>query len=257
MKIIAIAQHKGGVGKTTSALGIGHSLVLLGHRVLLVDCDPQSNLSSTFPDLQANNLCMVLRGEATLTDVVQPIGERLSLIASRPELSPLERMIGADATHPNLLRRQLAALRPHFDYMVLDTPPSMGPMTVMSMVAADYVVAPMRPDPFAFAGFYKLLDMLDAVRDNFNPALELKGVFLTQYHPNYRGQVYHDFAAELAQQARVQGLLMNTSIRINAKLVEAVALKIGIHTHAPESNSAQDYLALTRELLTRFSHEQA
>lgn len=257
MKVIAIAQHKGGVGKTTSALGIGHSLVLLGRRVLLVDCDPQSNLSSTFSDLQANNLCMVLRGEATLADVVQPIGEGLSLIASRPELSPLERMIGADATHPNLLRRQLAALRPHFDYMVLDTPPSMGPMTVMSMVAADYVVAPMRPDPFAFAGFYKLLDMLDAVRDNFNPALELKGVFLTQYHPNYRGQVYHDFAAELAQQTRVQGLLMNTSIRINAKLVEAVALKIGIHAHAPESNSAQDYLALTRELLTRFPHEQA
>lgn len=251
MKIIAIAQHKGGVGKTTSALGIGHSLILLGHRVLLVDCDPQSNLTSTFTGVQEPNLCMVLRGEATLADVVQPVGVGLSLIASRPELSPLERMIGADATHPNLLRRQLAGLRDQFDYVIVDTPPSMGPMTVMSLSAAHYVLAPMRPDPFAFAGFYKLLDMLEAVRENFNPALELKGVFLTQYHPSYRGQVYHDFAKELAQQPRVRGLLTNTSIRINAKLVEAVALKKSIHVHAPESNSAQDYLALTQEILTR------
>jgi chromosome partitioning protein len=251
MKVIVIAQHKGGVGKTTSALGIGHSLVLLGKRVLLLDCDPQSNLSSSFADLKPANLCMVLRGEASLSDVVQPVGERLSLVAARPELSPLERMIGADATHPNLLRRQLAPLRAQFDYLLIDTPPSMGPMTVMSLTAADYVIAPMRPDPFAFAGFYKLLDMVDAVRDNFNAALELKGLFLTQYHPNYRGQVYHDFAAELARQPRVQGLLTNTSIRINAKLVEAVALKTSIHAHAPDSNSAQDYLALTRELLTR------
>jgi chromosome partitioning protein len=253
MKVIAIAQHKGGVGKTTSALGIGHSLVLLGHRVLLIDCDPQCNLTSTFANLQPANLCMVLRGEVTLAEVVQPVGDNLSLVASRPELSPLERMIGADATHPNLLRRQLAPLRDAFDYIVIDTPPAMGPMTVMSLVAAQYVLAPMRPDPFAFSGFYKLLDMLDAVRDNFNPALELKGVFLTQYHPSYRGQVYHDFATELGQQPRVQGLLTDTSIRINAKLVEAVALKIGIHAHAPESNSAKDYLALTEEILTRIA----
>jgi len=253
MEVIAIAQHKGGVGKTTSALGIGHSLVLLGYRVLLVDCDPQSNLTSTFANVQAPNLCMVLRGEATLAEVVQPVGDKLSLIASRPELSPLERMIGADATHPNLLRRQLAGLEGQYDYVIIDTPPSMGPMTVMSLTAAHYVLAPMRPDPFAFAGFYKLLDMLEAVRDNFNPALELKGVFLTQYHPSYRGQVYHDFAAELAQQPRVKGLLTDTSIRINAKLVEAVALKKSIHAHAPESNSAHDYLALTQELLTRIA----
>ncbi len=253
MKVIAIAQHKGGVGKTTSALGIGHSLVLLGHRVLLLDCDPQSNLSSTFANLQPANLCMVLRGEATLADVVQPVTDRLSLIASRPELSPLERMVGADATHPNLLRRQLAGLREAYDYVVIDTPPSMGPMTVMSLAAANYVLAPMRPDPFAFSGFYKLLDMLDAVRENFNADLELKGVFLTQYHPSYRGQVYHDFAAELARQPRVQGLLTKTSVRINAKLVEAVALKMSIHAHAPDSNSAQDYLALTQELLTRIA----
>src|SRR5205823_14629264 len=142
------------------------------------------------------------------------------VIASRAGLTPLERMSGADATHPNLLRRQLAGLQAQFDYIVIDTPPSMGPMTVMSMTAAHYVLAPMRPDPFAFAGFYKLLDMLEAVRDNFNQTLELKGVFLTQYHPSYRGQVYHDFAAELAQQPRVKGLLTDTSIRINAKLVE-------------------------------------
>jgi len=253
MKVIAVAQHKGGVGKTTSVLGIGHSLVLLGHRVLLLDCDPQSNLTSTFAHLQPANLCMVLRGEATLAEVVQPVGTGLSLIASRPELSPLERMIGADATHPNLLRRQLAPLQADYDYLLIDTPPAMGPMTVMSLVAAHYVVAPMRPDPFAFAGFYKLLDMLDAVRDNFNPVLALTAVFLTQYHPSYRGQVYHDFATELGRQPRVQGLLTNTCIRINAKLVEAAALKVGIHAHAPNSASAKDYLALTKEILTRLS----
>jgi len=251
MKVIAVAQHKGGVGKTTSALGIGHSLVLLGHRVLLLDCDPQSNLTSTFANLQPANLCMVLRGEATLAEVVQPVGPRLSLIAARPELSPLERMVGADATHPNLLRRQLAPLQADYDYLIIDTPPAMGPMTVMSLVAAHYVVAPMRPDPFAFSGFYKLLDMLDAVRDNFNPVLTLTAVFLTQYHSSYRGQVYHDFATELSRQPRVQGLLTSTSIRTNAKLVEAVALKVGIHAHAPDSNSAKDYLALTEEILTR------
>lgn len=249
MIIITTAQHKGGVGKTTSTLCIGQSLAMLGYRTLLVDTDPQHNLSSTFPDVEARHLGDVLQGQKTLAQVIQQVGGNLWLAPSHTSLGNLERSISGDVTHPFFLRKHLATVAGGYDFALIDTPPSLGPMTVMALVASRYVLAPMRPDSFSFAGFYKLLDMMDLVNENYNPALELKGAFLTQYHPSYRGRVYADFAEALTQNPRVASSLMQTSIRTGIKVVEAHALQEQLMTYAADSNPAQDYLALTKELL--------
>ena len=258
--VIVVANHKGGVGKTTSAVCLAHTLADLGHATLLIDCDPQNNTSQCFPT-QAQavaddmTLCAVLKGEVPNSSAMQCVRENLYLLGSTPELSRLEKVLGAEDTHPFWLAEQLSdpLIQAGIAYVVIDTPPSVNAMTVTALGAATDLFIPMRPEPFAFSGMEKLLATVARVQKHFNPRLRLKGVFLTRYATTYRGTVFADFTQALKELPGLTGQLMQTTIRENVRLVETQAdtIRESIHTWAPGSNGSEDYKALTAEILTR------
>nr|GFA58931.1 hypothetical protein [Tanacetum cinerariifolium] len=172
MKIITFANHKGGVGKTTSTLNVAQTLVRDGHRVLLVDCDAQGNLTqslrlpATYPDLG-----LVLSKKATLAEVVVPLNDNLSLVAATAELDFLEKVLAQQFGYEHILRTGLESLRSQFDYCLLDTPPRLSALTYAALVASDRVFIPCQPEFYGYTGLTNLLDACARVSEHFNPQL--------------------------------------------------------------------------------------
>lgn len=249
MKTLIFTNQKGGTGKTTSALSVAAGLSRKGYEVLLVDLDPQGNATTAAgitPDEEDATVYEVLKGAAEAADAIRTAGGY--------DLIPTDiRQSGADielATAPGrdfILREALEGVRNAYDYIVLDSPPSLGVVTLMGLTAADGVVITLKADYLALNGVAQLKDTIDLVRRRLNPRLEVTGVLLTFYDD--RKNLDRQIAAQAEE--GFPGKVFKTRISQAVALAEAPAAGRDIFAYKPTSKAAEQYAALTDEVIAR------
>lgn len=245
-KVISISNHKGGVGKTTSTVNIGAGLNRLGKRVLLIDLDPQANLSQslgiTDPD---KTIYGALRGEYKLQPTA--IIKGLDIIPSTLDLSGAEVEITGEDGREYLLRKLLEPIKASYDYILIDSPPSLGLLVINAFTASDEVFIPLQAQYLATRGLSKLVDIIEEIKKRLNKKLTIGGVFFTLY--NDRRVLNRDVVTAI--EAHFEDKVFKTKIRENIALAEAPAQEVDIFRYSPKSHGAEDYLSLSREIIKR------
>jgi chromosome partitioning protein len=249
--VYAIANQKGGVGKTTTAVNVAACIAEAGYETLLVDVDPQGNATTGLGASRNGDspgLYDVLGGEVAATDAVRPTGiERLSLIASTPDLAgatmELPRLPGSEAR----LRDALTGIRERYAYTLLDCPPSLGPLTVNALVAADRVIVPVQTEYFALEGLAGLLDTLSLIQRELNPRLTVAGMLLTMH--DGRTKLGQDVEREVRE--HFPALVFDTVIPRNVRLGEAPSFGRPVIHHDPHCAGSEAYFALAKEVAAR------
>lgn len=221
--------------------------------MLLIDSDSQTNLSMSFERQGARHLGEILEsdGKVSLSEVMEPVGERLHLVPASPRLQMVEKLMAGTSGLEFVLREALEEVEDQFDYCLIDTPPSLGGITYAALIASDAVFIPMQPEYFGYNGLTSLLQACVRVRKHYNQKLKVGGIFFTKYSPSYRVSMHHQYVDLINQDEQLAPLVMGVSIRQNAKLGEAQAVQEAILAYAPDSNGALDYIALTDEILAR------
>jgi chromosome partitioning protein len=253
MRILAIANQKGGVGKTTTAINLGTALSALGERVLLIDADPQGNASTGLgvPRHQRDTtLYDVLMEERPIENakVKTPLPD-LDLLPSDPDLSGIELEIGAKPRRSFRLRDSLAGVKAAgaYSYVLIDCPPSLNLLTVNAMSAADAVLVPMQCEFFALEGLTQLLRTIDLVRNSLNPGLEIQGLVLTMYDRR------NGLSAQVARDVREHfgDKVYNTVIPRNVRVSEAPSFGKPALIYDLKCAGSQAYLKLAKEVVAR------
>lgn len=253
MRVIAVINQKGGVGKTTTTVNLSAALARRGHRVLVCDMDPQANLTVHLdkrPDLESNTMTNLLVEDAPIHDLVQPTStERLSVVPSDTSLAGVEQVLANRIGRETILREAIEAFekRGEFDFVLLDCPPSLGVLSANALVAATHVVIPMQAEYLSLQGMAKLMEVIQLVQKRLNPALAVALVLPCML--DSRTNLTTEVLREIEQYFGAQ--LAKTRIRNNVKLAEAPSFGRTIFEHAPDSNGARDYDALAAELLEK------
>jgi chromosome partitioning protein len=243
-KVISISNHKGGVGKTTSTINIGAGLNKLGKKVLLIDLDPQANLSQSLGLIDPErNIYGAIRGEYKLEPI--KVLKGLDVIPSTLDLSGAEIEMSGEAGREYILRELIEPLRASYDYILIDSPPSLGLLTLNSFVASDQIFIPLQAQFLALQGLTKLLEVIDKIIKRLNKELRVGGVFITQY--DSRKVLNRDVVATIEEHFKDQ--VFKTKIRDNIALAEAPAQGLDIFRYNPKSSGAEDYLSLSKEVL--------
>jgi chromosome partitioning protein len=249
MKTIAIANQKGGVGKTTSAINIAAGLAVKGHRTLLIDLDMQRNTTMSFFDLTAITVTLgdVLIGakdRRPISDALYHTDiENLDLIPASIQLGKLDRFSQFEEQYR--LKDSLESMQ-HYDFAVIDCPPSLGSALTQAFLACDYVLIPIKADYFALEGVIDLMETINSIK-RANPNLEVLGAVVTDFDQRI------GICGQTLRQAQewFKDDLFDTVIRRNAKLTTAPALRQTIFEHAPSSNGSEDYMNLIEEILEK------
>jgi chromosome partitioning protein len=249
--IIAIANQKGGVGKTTTAINLSAGLAMAGNRVLLIDLDPQANSSLAFIDhgpVENSAYEMLTEPGLDARSVVQatPI-EGLDLIPARISLAKFESKLIGEFDAPFRLKDRITPLLPEYQFIVIDTPPTLGLTTVNALVAANYVIVPIQPSYFALEGTDDLLDTVEKVKARPNPKLEVLGVLITLH--DKRTTLARDILEQIKQVFGEK--VFNTVISKSIRLEESPAYKESIFTFAPSSTGAVEYSSFCQEVMQR------
>jgi chromosome partitioning protein len=248
--VYAIANQKGGVGKTTTAVNLAACVAEAGYDALLVDIDPQCNATIGLGVSKdgTQSIYDVLTGEAMLEDVIVPSSiERLSLAPSSPDLAGATVELPRQDESETRLREALAPVRDRYAFTLLDCPPSLGPLTVNALVAADKVIVPVQAEYFALEGLAGLLDTLGLIQRELNPRLTVAGMLLTM----------HDGRTKLAQdvEREVRGhfpeLVFDTVIPRNVRVGEAPSFGKPVIHHDPHCAGADAYFELAKEVAAR------
>lgn len=245
-KIISLLNHKGGVGKTTSAINIGAGLVELGQKVLLIDLDPQANLTLSLGiPRQKYTIYESIRGEVELTPYTAKEG--LDVITSSLDLSGAEMELINEAGREYILRELFEPVLEEYDYIIIDCPPSLGLLTLNALTTSDYVYIPLQTEFLALQGLTKIKQVIDKVRFRLNKKLEIGGVIATMY--DSRKVLNRDVVNTI--QKYFGEKVFNTKIRDTVALAEAPAQRKDIFSYNRSSNGAKDYLELCKEVLQR------
>ena len=248
--VFAIANQKGGVGKTTTAVNVAASIAEAGHDTLLVDLDPQCNatVGVGLPKNAGPNVYDCLGGELSVVELARPTAfDHLWAVPASPDLAganvELPRMPGSETR----LREQLGDVRERFLFTLLDCPPSLGPLTVNALVAADRVIVPVQTEYFALEGLAGLLDTLALIQRELNPRLTVAGMILTMH--DGRTRLAQDVEREVRE--HFPELVFDTVIPRNVRLGEAPSFGVPVTRHAPRSAGSAAYLELAREVAAR------
>jgi chromosome partitioning protein len=246
--IIAITNQKGGVGKTTTAINLSAALAHKGLRTLLVDLDPQGNSSMSFLDVHAVERSMydaLTEADVHMSDVLRPV-EKVPGLDIAPSTIALAKLLGELDSHYRL-KDELDTIHERYEYIVIDTPPTLGIITVNALVAATHVLIPIQASYFALEGTDDLLETIDKIKLRANPQLQVLGALITLF--DKRTLLSKDIHEQIE---RVFGdKVFETVISKSVRLEESPAYKESIFTFAPDSSGATDYYSLCEEVIER------
>ena len=247
MKIIAVINQKGGVGKSTTALAIGTGFTLKGYKTLLIDLDAQGNLSYSFAaSTKGYNSMGILQRPETIMKEIQHIKSG-DIIASSPALSGADTILTQTGKEYRL-KEALERVESLYDYVIVDTPPALGILTINALTACDGVIIPSGADIYSLQGINQLSSTIETVKKYCNPKIKIMGILLTRY--NARAIISREVAQTLKQTAKqLNTKLYNTKIRECTAVKEAQAVKQSIFCYARKSNAAVDYEAIVDEIL--------
>ncbi len=250
VRVICIANQKGGVGKTTTAINLSASLAVFEKRTLLVDCDPQANATSGMgldKNVLRKTLYQGLLGEAAVPSLVHDSAiPALKVIPTNVELIGFEVEMMAAPDRERCLKQLIAPLRPQFDYIILDCPPSLSLLTLNALTAADSLIIPLQCEFYALEGLGQLLQTVKRVKRALNPGLDISGILLTMF--DRRTNLAHQVAAEAEK--HFKELVFKTTIPRNIRLGEAPSFGKPIILYDATSQGAQSYIELAREIMT-------
>lgn len=248
-KIIALANQKGGVGKTTTTINLAASLATLEKRVLVIDADPQANASSGLGVDIKETECSIYECMVNGIDVHEAIYttdiEGLDIISSHIDLVGAEIEMLNISDREKIMKRVLAPMKEEYDYVLIDCSPSLGLITINALTAADAVLIPVQCEYFALEGISKLLNTIKIIKSKLNPALEIEGFLLTMFDSRLRlaNQIYDEVKRHF------QELVFQTVIQRNVKLSESPSHGIPVILYDADSTGAKNYLALAQEII--------
>jgi chromosome partitioning protein len=246
--VYAIANQKGGVGKTTTAVNVAACIAEAGFATLLIDIDPQANatLGLGAPKDGKPNVYDVLAGRSDLTSAIRDTAiERLKLVPAHPDLAGANVELPREPGSETRLREALGGVRERFEYVLLDCPPSLGPLTVNALVAADRVIVPLQTEYFALEGLAGLLDTLALIQRELNPRLTIAGMLLTMH--DARTRLARDVEREVRE--HFPALVFETVIPRNVRVGEAPSYGRPVTHHDPHCAGADAYFELAKEVV--------
>ncbi len=259
-QIISIANQKGGVGKTTTVINLGYALAEMGKKVLIVDSDPQGNATSgiSFLKNQKPNLYSALIEEIPVENVIYPlrdgknkVREKLYIIPSNIDLAGAEVELVSVLFRELKLKEILDKVKEDFDILLIDSPPSLGLLTVNALVASDFVLIPLQCEYYALEGISQLLKTINLIKKNLNQNLEILGVLLTMYSRTTLSQQVVEEATKFFKDK-----VFKTVIPRNVRLSEAPSYSQAIFEYAPDSSGAEAYREFAKEVMERVFQEK-
>jgi chromosome partitioning protein len=247
MRTICIVNHKGGVGKTTSVVNIGAGIAITGKKVLLIDIDPQSNLSESFGLVRVKpSIYESFVDEKPIP--IHQVKENLFVVPASLELAMVDLEIAGEMSRESLLKEIIEPIKNQYDFILIDCPPSLGLLTINALVAADTVFIPLEAEFLAYRGIDSIVGIIDKVKKKLNKTLTIGGVFMTKFNKqriltkSIQEEVFKYFG----------DVLFKTTIRVNVALAESPANAKDVFEYAPNSNGAEDYKDLVVEILKRY-----
>ena len=250
-RIIAVANQKGGVGKTTTSINLSACIAAKGKKVLVIDIDPQGNTTSGYgieKNELENTIYELILGDCSIEDcIIKDIMPNISILPSNVNLAAAEiEMIGVEKKE-FILRNEVDWIKDRYDFIIIDCPPSLSFLTVNAMTTADSVLVPIQCEYYALEGLSQLIHTVNLVKERLNPELEMEGVVFTMYdsRTNLSAQVVENVKSHLSQK------IYNTVIPRNIRLAEAPSYGKPINMYDPKSAGAESYMALADEVINK------